>query len=83
VQEQTIIVLVQIVEANGTLQAALDSGKSYGADGVVIVVASHWQGLLVFLLIVILLDRLLLGRLLLSRLLLDCLLPLESVKPYI
>jgi hypothetical protein len=30
-QEQTILVLVQIVEANGTLQPTHDSGKSDGA----------------------------------------------------
>jgi hypothetical protein len=76
VEEQTILVLVQIVEANGTLQIMLDSGKSDGADGAVIITASRWQGLLAFLLIVVLLSRLLLGRLVLGRLL-----PTESVKP--
>jgi hypothetical protein len=83
VEEQTILVLVQIVEANGTLQPMLDSGKSDGADGAVIVAASQWQGLLVFLLLVILLGRLLLSCLLLGHLLLGCLLPPKSVKPSI
>jgi hypothetical protein len=70
VEEQTILVLVQIVEANGTLQPTLDSRKSNGADGAVVVATSRWQGMMVFLLIVVLLSHLLLG----------CLLPPESVK---
>jgi hypothetical protein len=57
VEERTILVLIQIVEANGTLQPMHDSGKS---DGVVIIAASRWPGLLAFLLVVVLL----LGRLL-------------------
>jgi hypothetical protein len=73
VEEQTILVLVQIVEANGTLQPTHDSGKSDGADRVIVVTASRWQDLLVFLLVILLLNRLLLG----------CLLHLESVKPSI
>jgi hypothetical protein len=60
-------VLVQIVEAKGTLEPTLDSGKSDGADGAIIVAASRWPGLLVFLLIVVVL--------LLGHLLLGCLLP--------
>jgi hypothetical protein len=68
VEEQTILVLIQIVEANGTLQPTHDSGKSDGADRVVVVTASRWQGLLVFLIVATLLDRLLLGHLLFSRL---------------
>jgi hypothetical protein len=86
VEEQTILVLVQIVEANGTLQPTLDSGKSDGADGAVIIAPFWWQGMLVFQLIIVLLGRLLLGCLLLdclllSSILLSCLLPSESVKP--
>jgi hypothetical protein len=88
VEEQTILVLVQIVEANGTLQPTLDSGKSNEANGAIVVAASQWQGLLVFLLVVLLLGHLLLGyllldRLLLGHLLLGCLLPPKSVKPAI
>jgi hypothetical protein len=60
VEEKTILVLVQIVEANGTLQPTHDSGKSDGADEVFIVAASRWQDLLFFLLVVVLLGRLLL-----------------------
>jgi hypothetical protein len=73
VEEKTILVLVQIVEANGTLQPTHDSGKSDRADGAIVVVASRWQDLLVFLLLIVLL----------GRLLLYCLLPSESVKPSI
>jgi hypothetical protein len=88
VEEQTILVLVQIVEANGTLQPTHDSRKSNGADGVIVVAASRWQGLLVFLVVVVLLDclvlgRLLLGCLLLGCLLLGCLLPQKRDKPCI
>jgi Zn-dependent protease len=83
VEEQTILVLIQIVEANGTIQPTLDSRKSDGVDGIVVIAASRWQGLLVFLLLVILLGCLLLGCLLLGRFPLGCLLPLESVKPSI
>jgi hypothetical protein len=36
VKEQTILVLVQIVEANGTLQLTHDSRKSDGADGAIV-----------------------------------------------
>jgi hypothetical protein len=68
VEDQPILVLVQIVEANGTLQPTLDPGKSDGADRAVVVTTSRWQGLLVFLL----------GCLLLGRLL-----PPESEKPSI
>jgi hypothetical protein len=53
-EEQTIPKIVQIVETNGTLQPTHDSRKSNGA---VVVAASQWQGLLVFLLIVILLPQ--------------------------
>jgi hypothetical protein len=67
VEEQTILVLVQIVEANGTLQPTHDSGKSDGTDGAIVVAASLWQGLLVFLVILLLLGRLLLGHLLLRK----------------
>jgi hypothetical protein len=66
-------VLVQIVEAKGTLEPTLDSGKSDGADGAIIVAASRWPGLLVFLLIVVVL--------LLGHLLLGCLLPRERDNP--
>jgi hypothetical protein len=55
VEVKIILVLVQIVEANGTLQPTHDSRKSDGADGAVVVPASRWAGLLVFLLVVILL----------------------------
>jgi hypothetical protein len=78
VEEQIILVLVQIVQANETLQLTLDSGKFDGADGAVIIAASRWQGLLVFLLGHLLLDCLLLGRLILGYLL-----PSKSVKPSI
>jgi hypothetical protein len=74
VEEQTILVLVQIVEANGTVQPTHDTGKSDGADRAIVVFASRWLGLLVFLVIVVLL----LGRLLLSRLL-----PQKRDKPCI
>jgi hypothetical protein len=77
VEEKTILMLVQIVEANGTLQPTLGSGKSVGVDGAVIVAASRWQGLLVFLLV--LLGRLLLGCLLLDCLLLVCLNKVSSI----
>jgi hypothetical protein len=40
VEEQTVLVLIQIVEINGTLEPMLDSGKSDGADGTVVIVAS-------------------------------------------
>jgi hypothetical protein len=69
VKEQTILVLVQIVEANGTLQPMHDPGKFDGADGVVVVTASCWPGLLVFLIVIILL--------------LDRFLHQERDKPYI
>jgi hypothetical protein len=73
VEEQTIVVLIQIVEATRTLQPMHDSGKFDGADRVVVVAASRWQGLLVFLVIIVLLGRLLLG----------CLLSQERDKPCI
>jgi hypothetical protein len=79
VEEKTILMLVQIVEANGTLQPTLGFGKSVGVDGAVIVAASRWQGLLVFLLLLILLGRLLLGCLLLDCLLLVCLNKVSSI----
>jgi hypothetical protein len=59
--KRTIPVLIQIVEANGTLQPTHDSRKSDGADGAVIIAASRWQHLLVFLLLILLLSCLLLG----------------------
>jgi hypothetical protein len=37
VEEQSVLVLVQIVETNGTLEPTLDSRKSDGADGVIII----------------------------------------------
>jgi hypothetical protein len=58
VEEKTILVLVQIVEANGTLQPMHDSRKSDGADGAIVIAASRRQGLLVFLVVVVLLVRL-------------------------
>jgi hypothetical protein len=70
VEEQTILVLIQIVEANGTLQPTHNSGKFDLADGAIVVTASQWLGLLVFLLII-------------GHLLLGCLLPLERDKPCI
>jgi hypothetical protein len=73
VEEQTILVLIQIVEANGTLQPTHNSRKFDLADGAIVVTASQWLGLLVFLLIIVLLGHLLLGRLL----------PLERGKPCI
>jgi hypothetical protein len=78
VEEQTIPVPVQKVEANRTLQPTYDSRKSDGSDGVLAITTSWWQDLLVFLLLVILLSRLLLYYLFLG-----CLLPTESVKPSI
>jgi hypothetical protein len=60
VEEQTILVLVQIVEANETLQPTHDYGKSDGADGAVLVASSRWPGLLVFLVVVLPLGHLLL-----------------------
>jgi hypothetical protein len=59
VEEQTILMVVQIVEANRTLQPMHDSGKSDAADGAVVVTASWRQGLLVFLVVIVLLVRLL------------------------
>jgi hypothetical protein len=75
VEGQTILVLIQIVKANGTLEPMLDSEKFDGADGVV-VAASQWPGLLVFLVVIIILF---LGHLL-GRLLLGYLLPHERDK---
>jgi hypothetical protein len=40
VEEQSVLVLVQIVETNGTLEPTLDSRKSDGADGVIIITTS-------------------------------------------
>jgi hypothetical protein len=62
VEEQIILALVQIIEANGTLQPTHDSGRS---DRVIVIAASRWLGLLIFLIVIVLL---------LGRLLLDCLL---------
>jgi hypothetical protein len=39
VEEQTVLVLIQIVEANRTLEPMLDYGKSDGANGAVVVAA--------------------------------------------
>jgi hypothetical protein len=39
VEEQTVLVLIQIVEANETLEPMLDYGKSDGANGAVVVAA--------------------------------------------
>jgi hypothetical protein len=80
VEEQTVLVLIQIVDTNGTLEPMLDSGKSNRADGAVVAAASL---LLVSLIIIVLL----LGCLLLSCLLLDCLLlghllPRERDNPF-
>jgi hypothetical protein len=47
VVEQAILVLIQIVEANGTLQLMLDPGRSDGADGVIVIAAFWCQSLLV------------------------------------
>jgi hypothetical protein len=74
VEEQTVLLLMQIVEANGTLEPTLDSRKSDGANGVIIVAASRWSGHLFFLLVIIVL-------LLLSRLLLGHHIPQERDKP--
>jgi hypothetical protein len=57
VEKQTVLLLVQIVDTNGTLEPTLDSRKSDRADGAIVVAASR---LLVFLIVVVLL----LGRLL-------------------
>jgi hypothetical protein len=70
-EEQTILMLIQIVEANGTLEPMLDSRKSDGADRVIVVAASRWLGLVVFLVVLIL------AHLLLVCLLLGHLLPQE------
>jgi hypothetical protein len=78
VEHQIVLVLVQIVEANGTFEPMLDSRKSDRADGAIIVPASRWPDLLVFLIIVVLL----LGCPHLGRLLLGHLLPQERDKPY-
>jgi hypothetical protein len=43
-----------MVEANGTLEPTLDSGKSDGADGAIVIAASQWPGLLVFLVVLLL-----------------------------
>jgi hypothetical protein len=42
VEEQTVLVLIQMVEANGTLEQTLDSWKSDDADKAIIVAASRW-----------------------------------------
>jgi hypothetical protein len=63
VEEQTILVLIQIVEANGTLQPMHDSRKSNEDDGAVVIAASRWPGLLVFFVIIVLL----LGHLVLRK----------------
>jgi hypothetical protein len=63
-----------MVEANGTLELMLDSRKSDGADRAVIIAASRWPGLLVFLDVVVPL---------LGRLLLNLFLPQERDKPSI
>jgi hypothetical protein len=55
VEEQTILVLIQIVEANGTLQPMHDSRKSNEDDGAVVIAASRWPGLLVFFIVILLL----------------------------
>jgi hypothetical protein len=72
VEEQNVLVLIQIVEANGTLEPMLDSRKSDGADGTIVDAASRWLDLLVLLVIIVLL----LGHLLLGHLL-----PQERDKP--
>jgi hypothetical protein len=64
VEEKIILVLIQIVEANGTLPPTHNTGKSDGVDTAIIIAASRWQGLLVLLDVVLLLSRHLLGRLL-------------------
>jgi hypothetical protein len=46
--------LIQIVEANATLEPTLDSRKSDEADKVVVVTTSRWPGLLLFLIVIIL-----------------------------
>jgi hypothetical protein len=66
VEEQIVLVLIQIVEAYGTLEPKLDSRKSDGVDGANIIVASRWLGLQLFLIII--------------TLLLGCLLPQERDK---
>jgi hypothetical protein len=54
VEEQTVLVLIQIVEANTTFGPKLNSSKSDGVDGAIVVTASRWLGLLVFLIVVLL-----------------------------
>jgi hypothetical protein len=54
-----------MVEANGTLEPMLDSGKSEGA---VIVTASRWLGPVILLIVLLFLGSLLLSRLLLCHL---------------
>jgi hypothetical protein len=83
VEEQTVCVLIQIVEENETLEPTLDSRKSDGADGAIVVAASRWPGLVFLILLLghLLLSRLLLGCLLLDCLLLGRLLPHEKDKP--
>jgi hypothetical protein len=56
-EEHTVLVLVHIGEANRTLEPMLDFGKF---DGVVIVAASRWPGLMVFLLDIVFLSLLVL-----------------------
>jgi hypothetical protein len=73
VEEKTVFVLIQMVQANGTLEPMLDSWKSDGPDGTVIVAASRCPPGLIFILLNVvflgcLLHSCLLGRLLLSRL---------------
>jgi hypothetical protein len=57
VEEQTILVLVQIVEENGKLEPTHDSRKYDGADGDVVVATSRWPGLVFLIVIVLLLGR--------------------------
>jgi hypothetical protein len=58
--------LIQMVEANGTHEPTLDSWKSDGAEGGVVITASRWPPGLIFLLIVILFLCLVFSRLLLT-----------------
>jgi hypothetical protein len=52
VEEQAVFVLIQMVEPNGIFEPTLDSGKSDGSDGAIVVSASRWPSLQVFLIVV-------------------------------
>jgi hypothetical protein len=57
VEEHIVLVLIHTTKANGTLEPTLDSRKSDAVYGTIVIVASRWLGLLVFLVVIIFLRR--------------------------